>query len=70
MSDGEVWARAKLVALSCQTIRFLGGGLQETAQLYSKEIENDPENIDAILDGAYSEKALTDANLLGLLLRP
>lgn len=70
VSDGEVWARAKLVALSCQTVRFLGGGLQETAQLSSKEIENDPENIDAILDGAYSEKALTDANLLGLLLRP
>ncbi len=70
VSDGEVWARAKLVALSCLTIRFLGGDLTETAQLSSKEIENDPENIDAILDGAYCEKALTDANLLGLLLRP
>lgn len=70
VSDGEIWARAKLVVLSCLAIRFLGGDLTETAQLSSKEIENDPENIDAILDGAYCEKALTDANLLGLLLRP
>ena len=69
VSDGEIWARVKLAALSCLTIRYLGGDLTETAQLCSKEIENDPENIDAILDGAYCDKALTDANLLGLLLR-
>ena len=32
----------------------------------SKEIENDAENIDALLDGAYTTPGLTDANLLAL----
>ena len=40
----------------------------ETAQLYSKEIENNADNIDAILDAAYAEAALTDTNLLTMLL--
>ena len=44
-------------------------GLIAGAQLFSKEIENDSENMDALLDGAYTAPALTDANLLGLLLR-
>jgi hypothetical protein len=39
----------------------------ETAQLYSKEIENSADNVDAILDAAYTHPALTDANLLTLL---
>lgn len=33
----------------------------------SKEIENDAENIDALLDGAYTAPGLTDANLLALV---
>ena len=66
--DGEVWARAKLIIASCLVVNALGGDVIATAQLYSKEVENDPENVDAILDGAYASPALTDANLLGLLL--
>lgn len=68
VSDEDLIARAKLIVFSCIVIRMLGGELRQTAQLYSKEVENDAENIDAILDGAYTDPALTDSNLLFLLL--
>ena len=68
VSDEDLTARAKLIVFSCLVIKQLGGDLCQTAQLYSKEIENDAENVDAILDGAYSAPALTDSNLLFLLL--
>lgn len=68
VSDGDLISRAKLVVFSCLVIKALGGDVVQTAQLYSKEIENDAENVDAILDGAYDSPALTDANLLHLLL--
>lgn len=68
ISDYDLVGRVKLAVLSCLVIKSLGGDLTQTAQLYSKEIENDAENIDAILDGAYTSPALTDVGLLGLLL--
>jgi hypothetical protein len=58
----------KLAVVSCLLIAGLGGDFVQTAQLYSKEIENNADNVDAILDGAYASPALTDAKLLGLLL--
>lgn len=67
VSDWDLVARVKLVLLHCLLARYLGGG-EAVIQLYSKEIENDQENVDAILDGAYTAPALTDANLLGLLI--
>ena len=67
--DYDLVCRVKLVVASCLLIHHLGGDILETAQLYSKEIENSAENVEAILDGAYTHPALTDANLLGLLLR-
>lgn len=69
VADYDLASRVKLVVLSCLVIRLLGGDVCQTAQLYSKEIENDADNVDAILDGAYSSPALTDSALLGLLLR-
>jgi hypothetical protein len=45
----------------------LPGELRDNAQLWSKEIENSAQNLDTILDDAYSQIALTDSNLLGLL---
>ena len=57
-----------MIVISCLLVRILGGNTIETAQLYSKEIENDADNIDAILDGTYSHCALTDTALFGLLL--
>ena len=43
------------------------GDMAGSIQLYAKEIENDAANVDAILDGAFTDRALTDVNLLALL---
>ena len=67
VSDYDLICRVKMVITSCLLVRELGSNVYETAQLYSKEIENDADNVDAILDAAYTEPALTDASLLGLL---
>lgn len=68
VSDWELQSRVKMIVAACILVRELGGEVAHTAQLYSKEIENDPDNIDAILDGAYTSPCLTDANLLGWLI--
>ena len=70
VSDYDLYSRVKLAIVSCLLLRQLGGDLQETAQLYSKEIENDADNVDAILDAAYTHPAFTDEKLLGLLMKP
>ena len=67
VSDWDLCGRIKLLLSGCALIVRLPGALAENAQLWSKEIENSADNLDAILDGAYAEPALTDANLLGLL---
>ena len=67
VSDYDLVCRAKLIVTACLLIRNLGGDLQETAQLFSKEIENASENVETILDGAYTAPALTDLHLLQLL---
>lgn len=67
VADYDILCRAKFAIAACLLIGYLGGDLLETAQLFSKEIENDPENVDAILDGAYTAPALTDIHLLSLL---
>jgi len=68
VSDYDLVSRVKLLVISCLAVRILGGDVIATAQLYSKEIENSIDNVEAILDGAYTLPAFTDANLLGLLL--
>lgn len=68
VSDYDLVSRVKLAIISCLVIKTLGGDLCRTAQLYSKEIENDIDNIESILDGAYESPAFTDDKLLGLLL--
>lgn len=68
VSDLDLYSRVKLTVLSCLVLKHLGGTLQDTAQLYSKEIENNADNVDALLDGAYTEPAFGDVGLLGLLL--
>ena len=69
VSDYDLVSRVKLTIISCLLIRHLGSDLQDTAQAYSKEIENDADNVDAILDGAYASPAFTDEKLLDLLLK-
>ena len=68
VSDYDLVSRVKLAVVSCLLIRHLGGDLAATAQLYSKEIENDADNVDALLDAAYTAPAFTDDRLLDLLL--
>lgn len=68
VSDYDLYGRVKLTVIACLVIKTLGGDLTETAQLFSKEIENDADNIDALLDGAYESPAFADAALLGMLL--
>lgn len=67
--DYDLVCRVKFAVTGCVLINAVGGEFVETAQLFSKEIENDADNVDAILDAAYTAPALTDANLLGLLLK-
>lgn len=67
VSDFDLVCRAKLVVISCLLVNTLGGDVVQTTQLFSKEIENDPDNIDAILDAAYTCPAFTDLTLLNLL---
>lgn len=67
VSDFDLVCRIKLVISGCILTAMLGGSV-EIIQLYAKEIENSADNVDTILDGAYTAPALTDANLLGFLL--
>lgn len=68
ISDFDLICRVKLAISACLVVGVLGGDPVQTAQLFSKEIENDPDNVEAILSGAYTSPSLTDANLLALLL--
>ena len=66
ISDYDLVARVKLLVAAVLLVCLLGGDPVKTAQAFSKEIENDADNVDALLDGAYTLTGLTDANLLGL----
>ncbi len=68
VSDYDLYSRVKFMVISCLLIHQLGGDFQKTAQLYSKEIENDADNVDALLDAAYIHPTFTDDKLLGMLL--
>lgn len=68
ISDFDLVGRVKMILAGCILVRHLGGNVVETAQKYAKEIENSAENVESILDGAYSSPALTDEKLLGWLL--
>ena len=67
VSDWDLSGRVKLLLSGCALLARLPGALADRAQLWSKEIENSADNLDALLDGAYTQPGLTDANLLGLL---
>ncbi len=64
ISDSDLVCRVKFTVAACILVRLLGGNFREAAQLFSKEIENDVDNLDAILDAAYTHPAFTDCNLL------
>ncbi len=68
VSDYDLYSRVKFVVIACLLVKLAGGDILRTAQLFSKEIENDVDNLDAILDAAYAEDAFRDDRLLGMLL--
>ena len=68
VSDYDLYSRVKFAVLACLLVREVGGDFLRTAQLFSKEIENDADNVDAILDAAYTHPAFTDDKILGMLL--
>lgn len=67
VSDYDLISRVKFAVASCIMVHLLGGDVIQTAQIYSKEIENSPENMDTLLNATYSHPALTDQRLLGML---
>ena len=67
VSDWDLAARVKLIVAGCALLARMTGDMTANIQLYAKEIENDAANVDTILDGAFTHRALTDVNLLGLL---
>ena len=67
VSDYDLYCRVKFIVISCLLVGCLGGDLLATAQLYSKEIENNVDNVESLLDAAYGHPAFTDDKLLGLL---
>lgn len=68
VSDYDLYSRVKFLVVACLVIHHIPGDFLQRAQLFSKEVENNWENVEAILDAAYTHKALTDDRLFGLLL--
>ena len=69
VSDYDLACRVKFIVISCLLVQHLGGDIFRTAQLFSKEIENNIDNVEAILDAAYSHPSFTDDKILGMLLK-
>jgi len=68
VSDYDLYCRVKFILIACLLVKNLGGDIFRTAQLFSKEIENNIGNVEAILDAAYAHPAFTDDKVLGMLL--
>ena len=68
VSDYDLACRVKFIVITCLLLSSLPGDFPGNAQLFSKEIENNLDNVEAILDAAYSHPAFTDDRLLGMLL--
>ena len=68
VSDLDLICRVKFIIAACLVVCRLGDNFTGTAQAFSKEIENNLDNLESILGGAYTAPALTDVHLLSLLL--
>ena len=68
VSDYDLICRVKFIISACLLLAHMAGDPAQNAQLFSKEIENDPDNVEALLDAAYTCPAFTDTQLLGLLM--
>ena len=67
--DGEIQMRAMFILLSCLVIRAMGGDTAEMAQLYSKEIENNPDNVEALYDHLVKNETQCFSGLICLALK-
>ncbi len=69
VADWDLAARIKFIVAGCILLAHLPAGEERISliSLYAKEIENDGENVNTLLDGAFSRPGLTDENLFGLL---
>ena len=67
VSDFDIVSRMKLTVLAGLTVYALGEDPIQTAQMFSKEVENNADNVENLLDAAYTTEAMTDLNLLKLL---
>ena len=65
--DGRYGTRAFWIAMSCLVIRDLGENTVEMAQLYSKEIENDADNVEALYEWIENREPEQLTRLLALL---
>ena len=68
VSDYDLVCRVQFMVGAYLLLAHMDGNIVDNAQLFSKEIENDADNVEALLDAAYTQPAFTDAQLLGLLL--
>ena len=69
VSDYDLACRVKFIVVFCLLVSSLPGDFVENAQRCSKEVENNVDNVEALLDAAYSHRAFTDDRILGLLLK-
>lgn len=69
VNDGDLLGRAQLCVLGVLTVNRLSGfvGLPEALRLFSREIEHDEENLDALLDAFWQEEGLSLAALYAAL---
>ena len=67
ISDFDLLGRICFCVAACILIGSVDAPTEQAAQLFSKEIENDPENLYRILDGTYTEISLSPEGLLGIL---
>lgn len=68
ISDFDLLGRVKFILIACLLVGSLPGNFIENAQLFSKEIENDADNVDTILDAAQTARCFTDDKLLGMIM--
>ncbi len=64
---GDDWGKGGFIAACCLLVSALGENFLENAQLFSKEVENCAENIDALMDAVYDHPAFSPENLTALL---
>ena len=67
VSDEDLLCRVKFILTACLTVRHLDAPIHRAAQLWSKEIENSADNVEALLTAAYHAPALADTRFLNLL---